>query len=170
MVPRPTGRFGSRQRLSLSRQRFFSPVSRQKFCVATGFGDGSGLGREKGLLVSRQSFPKVGTFLSRQGFQGWCCGCFFVATHGPGLRAQQSVGCAHDRPGYARKRAHQRRCCTRDSAHSVHTTARTIGVTGTLSRQTCPVAKKNDPLDLGRHTKAITPIFYNIQSIKQKNG
>ena len=56
----------------------------------------------------------------------------------------------------------------RDSAHSVHTTACMIGVTGTLSRQTCPVAKKNDPLDLGRHTKAITPIFYNIQSIKQK--
>ena len=57
----------------LCRDRFFSPVSRQKFCVATGFGDGSGLGREKGLLVSRKSFPKVGTFLSRQGFQGWCC-------------------------------------------------------------------------------------------------
>ena len=32
-------------------------------CVATGFRAGPGLGCDKGLLMSRQSFPKGGTFL-----------------------------------------------------------------------------------------------------------
>ena len=36
MVPRHAGRFGSRQRLSLSRYRFVGLVSRQNFSVATG--------------------------------------------------------------------------------------------------------------------------------------
>ena len=52
-VPRHAGWFGSRQRLSLSRQIFVGPVSRQKFSVVIGFGAGPGLGRNKGLLVSR---------------------------------------------------------------------------------------------------------------------
>ena len=41
-------------------------MSRQKFYVATGFGARPRcLGRDKGLLVSRQGFPKGGPFLSR---------------------------------------------------------------------------------------------------------
>ena len=44
----------------------FNSVSRQKFSVTTGFGAGPGLGCDKGLLVSPRSFPKGGTFLSRQ--------------------------------------------------------------------------------------------------------
>ena len=44
----------------------FGPASRHKFCVTTRFGTGNRcLGRDKGPLVLRQSFPKAGPFLSR---------------------------------------------------------------------------------------------------------
>ena len=83
-VPRHTGRFGSQQRLSLSRQRFFASCRDRNF-------------------VSRQGSPCVATkfsqdwvipvaiedFMSRQGLRGWCCDREFpVATHRPGLHAR----------------------------------------------------------------------------------
>ena len=61
----------------MSRQRFFSLKLRHEFSVVIRFGAGSGLGRDKGLLMSLQSFPRGGTFLSRQKFQGWCCDKMF---------------------------------------------------------------------------------------------
>ena len=162
-----------RDRGFLYRDRDFLALCHDRNSVSRqGLGMGQAWVMKRVSLCRDRVFPRLGhSCRDRVSKGGVATGCFFVATHRPGLRARQSVGRAHDIHGYARKRAHQRWwCCTRDSAHSVHTTARTIGVTGTLSRKTCPVAKKNDPLDLGRHTKAITPIFYNIQSIKQKNG
>ena len=46
----------------------FSTLSHDRNSVSRqGFRAGPGLGRDKGLLVSRQSFPKGGTFLLRLG-------------------------------------------------------------------------------------------------------
>ena len=59
-----------------------------------GLGAGQGLRRNKGLLMSQQSFPMGGTFLSRQ--KTLCCdrnsnggvviGCFSVVTHKASMR------------------------------------------------------------------------------------
>ena len=134
----------------------FGPPSQHKFCVGIGFGAGTRcLGRDKGPLVSRQSFPKGGTFLSRSKnlcrdrvFEdGVVTGCFSVVTH-------KALG-AHDRPGHTREHAHQRRYCAQDRAARVHS-ARDLAydcahdrrdrdsftIETSLSRQTCPIAKK----------------------------
>ena len=50
----------------LCHDRDLSALCRDKYSVLQqGFGAGLGLGRHKGLLVLRQSFPKGGAFLSR---------------------------------------------------------------------------------------------------------
>ena len=74
----------------------FCPALRQKFCVATRLGAGPGLGHDKGLLVSQQSFPRAGPFLSRQKILcrdrvcrgGVAIESFLVVIHRPGLHAQ----------------------------------------------------------------------------------
>ena len=94
-VPKYAGWFGSRR-------RFFGLVSRQKFSVAIDFRARSDLGRDKGLLMSRQSFPRGGTFLLRHktlchdknSKGGVATQCFSIATHRAGLRTQHGVGCA----------------------------------------------------------------------------
>ena len=80
---------------------------------------------DKFSLVSRQSFPKVGPFLSRQGLQGWCCEReFSIATHRPSLRKRHSAGGAHDKPGHA----HETRT-SGDAARTTELTERMIRAT-----------------------------------------
>ena len=92
--------FRSQQRPSLSRQRFFSPMSQQEFSVATGFGARLGLGGDKGLLMSRRIFPRGGTFLSRHktlcrdrnSKGGVATKYFSIATQRTGLPTRQGAG------------------------------------------------------------------------------
>ena len=82
-------------------------MSRQEFSVAMGFGVGPSLGSDNGLLMSRKSFLKGGTFLSRQktlcrdinSKGGVTTGRFFVETHRAGLRTRQGAG--HARQAWA---------------------------------------------------------------------
>ena len=68
-----------------------------------GFGDGPSLGRDKGFLMSLQSFPRGGTFLSRQKFQEWRCDKMFFyrdpqgrPTHATG-RWTRTIGLGYPR-------------------------------------------------------------------------
>ena len=88
-VTRHAAWVGSRQRSSLSRQRFFGPVSLQ------------GLGLNQVWVVTRvflcrdRVFPRVGhSYCDKNSKGSVATGCFFVATHRAGLRTRQGAGSA----------------------------------------------------------------------------
>ena len=142
MVPRSAGRFESRQRLSLSRHRFFDPVSLQGL-VWGGRGAGQAWVSKRVSLCRDRVFPRwdipVATedSMSQQGLQGWCCDRVFFCRD-PKTRPERTTGLGMHIS--ARTSGDAARTIEPPACTVCETARMTVKIETSLSQQTCPVA------------------------------